>query len=249
MQRIRCGFTLIELLVVIAIIAILAAILFPVFAKAREAARKTSCINNLKQISSGALMYSQDYDEKVMPSWLCYNSPCCDCPNAVDWRTLVNPYTKNQGIYMCPSREVTWQGDADRYWTGYGHTHDTLGWESTVSMAQVERPAGVVLFQDAGNIAGGQAAYDQWKADPDGANRPKTEIAGAYYIRSPGQMEAGAAGWCDNTLPVSRHSQVCNMAFLDGHVKSAKISSVWIRPGEDFNTYWNGTRQAYNPSR
>src|SRR2546421_9538539 len=67
-DRTKAGFTLIELLVVIAIIAILAAILFPVFAKAREAARKTSCTSNLKQISTAFLMYSQDYDE-TMPPW------------------------------------------------------------------------------------------------------------------------------------------------------------------------------------
>src|SRR5262245_63621885 len=70
MSRIRSGFTLIELLVVIAIIAILAAILFPVFAKAREQARKTSCLSNMKQITMAGLMYAQDYDE----TWPCMHT-------------------------------------------------------------------------------------------------------------------------------------------------------------------------------
>src|SRR5688572_30226809 len=91
----RRGFTLIELLVVIAIIAILAAILFPVFARAREAARKTSCTNNLKQIATAATMYSQDYDERVVPSYLAAPQ---NGANEIYWMGLILPYTKNVGI-------------------------------------------------------------------------------------------------------------------------------------------------------
>ena len=90
------GFTLIELLVVIAIIAILAAILFPVFAQAREAARKSSCQSNLKQLATAVMMYKQDYDE-VFPAhrW----------PDATHdpWWWQIQPYTKNAGILVCPS--------------------------------------------------------------------------------------------------------------------------------------------------
>src|SRR5437868_851442 len=85
-------FTLIELLVVIAIIAILAAILFPVFAQAREAARKTSCISNLKQLMLGWLMYSQDYDEAYPMAAEC--SPGCPEP-MVFWTELIHPYVKS----------------------------------------------------------------------------------------------------------------------------------------------------------
>jgi prepilin-type N-terminal cleavage/methylation domain-containing protein/prepilin-type processing-associated H-X9-DG protein len=96
----RRGFTLIELLVVIAIIAILAAILFPVFAKAREKARQSSCLSNLKQLGLGVLSYAQDYDEKfplavaggpTPPIWL--------------FPELIDPYLKNTQIWQCPSKK------------------------------------------------------------------------------------------------------------------------------------------------
>jgi prepilin-type N-terminal cleavage/methylation domain-containing protein len=90
----RNGFTLIELLVVIAIIAILAAILFPVFAQAREKARQTQCLNNLKQVGTGLLMYAQDYDNKV-PLW-CFGQ-------YYQVATRLQPYSKNRQIFRCPS--------------------------------------------------------------------------------------------------------------------------------------------------
>src|SRR5438552_18288689 len=98
------GFTLIELLVVIAIIAILAAILFPVFAQARESARATSCLSNTKQIALGELMYAQDYDEIIMP-WEIINRNLypVDAQIAANWTVLVQPYIKNQQILYCPS--------------------------------------------------------------------------------------------------------------------------------------------------
>jgi len=92
------GFTLIELLVVIAIIAILAAILFPVFAKAREKARQTSCASNLKQIALGALMYAQDYDE-----FLCIAQPLAG-PPVLFFDSVLQPYVKNTQIFKCPSK-------------------------------------------------------------------------------------------------------------------------------------------------
>ena len=105
----RRGFTLIELLVVIAIIAILAAILFPVFAKAREKARQTSCLSNLKQIELADLQYAQDYDEALAPNWtnVATGTPGALCPGDGAYRLIRNqeiyPYMKNTQVFLCPS--------------------------------------------------------------------------------------------------------------------------------------------------
>ncbi len=104
MARWRRGFTLIELLVVIAIIAILAAILFPVFSRAREQARKAVCMSNEKQLSMAIMMYIQDWDEAFPPVRFGAGRPCWDpAPIYVSWRTLVQPYVKNWNVFDCPS--------------------------------------------------------------------------------------------------------------------------------------------------
>jgi prepilin-type N-terminal cleavage/methylation domain-containing protein/prepilin-type processing-associated H-X9-DG protein len=241
MKKRSWGFTLIELLVVIAIIAILAAILFPVFARAREAARKTSCLNNLKQIGTAAMMYSQDYDEKVMPSWLCNDPNTGDgCPLEATWETLIQPYAKNRRITECPSRMNSGRPGS------YGHSHDTLGWDWSVALAQVERPAGIILFSDSASLGGGDAVYQAYKTNPETA-KPAWDDS-VTIVRTPGQQENGAPAWCGNEVPIARHSETTNAVFIDGHAKALKISSFWIRPGENFNTYWTGTRQTYNPA-
>ncbi len=93
----RCkAFTLIELLVVIAIIAILAAILFPVFAQAREQARRTICVSNLKQLTNAFLMYAQDYDERFMSQ---NNADGPDFDDNTEAQVLLQPYIKNRNIF------------------------------------------------------------------------------------------------------------------------------------------------------
>ncbi len=103
----REGFTLIELLVVIAIIAILAAILFPVFAKAREKARQTSCLSNVKQAGLAVAQYIQDYDERFMTNNVDPNTAASQSTEAA-WHgwvsNVLNPYVKNWQIFQCPSR-------------------------------------------------------------------------------------------------------------------------------------------------
>ncbi len=99
LRRHTRGFTLIELLVVIAIIAILAAILFPVFARARENARKISCGSNLRQVSLGWLQYAQDYDERVIP----WSSTGASSGYAFVWQEIIQPYIKSKQILRCPS--------------------------------------------------------------------------------------------------------------------------------------------------
>ncbi|MGE5532684.1 MAG: DUF1559 domain-containing protein [Bacteroidota bacterium] len=114
----RRGFTLIELLVVIAIIAILAAILFPVFAKAREKARQSSCLSNVKQLGLGILSYCQDYDE-LLP-----RTAIAVAGGNYGWETLVYPYTKNDQIFTCPSKSnVGWKSATPLSFStcGYGY--------------------------------------------------------------------------------------------------------------------------------
>ncbi len=133
----RKGFTLIELLVVIAIIAILAAILFPVFAKAREKARQTSCLSNLKQIGLGMLMYAQDYDECVPEGDRSSTPPR-------NWYDLVQPYVKNTQIFKCPTRPND---------NGYGINSCFLcpHWcvhTKGISIGSMPRPAEIVFVAD-----------------------------------------------------------------------------------------------------
>jgi prepilin-type N-terminal cleavage/methylation domain-containing protein/prepilin-type processing-associated H-X9-DG protein len=147
----RVGFTLIELLVVIAIIAILAAILFPVFSQAREKARQAVCTSNLRNIGMAAVQYTQDYDEVILPMWTqAFGTPECDrlpikaCRNW--WMALSQPYVRNLDMFEDPSVTVGWRGlrvfgvagsgkgpwaacspdssgghDIGRFWGGYGY--------------------------------------------------------------------------------------------------------------------------------
>jgi prepilin-type N-terminal cleavage/methylation domain-containing protein/prepilin-type processing-associated H-X9-DG protein len=133
------GFTLIELLVVIAIIGILSAILFPVFARARENARRSSCMSNMKQIGLGVMMYTQDYDEHV---------PACYANNSDDsfhtFADYIEPYTKNSQIYRCPS-------DSSTHKSSYGYNYFYLaphGLSEAVSIAAMQKPSETVMLVD-----------------------------------------------------------------------------------------------------
>lgn len=119
MSKTRKGFTLIELLVVIAIIAILAAILFPVFAQAREKARAISCLSNMKQLGLGLYQYTQDYDEQLIKNYYAFpsdpvNGWGTNGPVFYNWRHAVQPYIKNIGIMACPSSQYF---NNSAYWT------------------------------------------------------------------------------------------------------------------------------------
>ena len=130
----RRGFTLIELLVVIAIIAILAAILFPVFARAREKARQTACLSNVKQIGLALMMYVQDYDETFPGRAATNHYPPWDHPWSY-WYKIIEPYVKNEQLFVCPSMR--------RDPTSYGYSlAPSLSTGST--MAEVEQPATMV---------------------------------------------------------------------------------------------------------
>ena len=129
----RKGFTLIELLVVIAIIAILAAILFPVFAKAREKARQSSCTSNVKQIALAMLQYAQDYDETFIRRT--YSDHATDHTIIGNPRTPLAPYIKSDQIWKCPSRTTT-----TAYWQPT--------WTENKSMAQIDKVSEQILMSE-----------------------------------------------------------------------------------------------------
>ncbi|MBU0609932.1 MAG: DUF1559 domain-containing protein [Armatimonadetes bacterium] len=209
----RRGFTLIELLVVIAIIAILAAILFPVFAKAREKARQSSCLSNTKQMVLAALQYAQDYDERTPGhgcGWRDYsnaanvNAECC-------WAQKITPYCKNTQIFACPSDSTRVAmppptGTARRDGNGYGSSLQYVAPRVGRNLGDIQSPGETIWFAD----------------------------ATTGYIRAPSccgistttPLCAQAPG-VDNIA--YRHNDGANFAFVDGHAKwMAKSGKIYM---------------------
>jgi len=139
----KAGFTLIELLVVIAIIAILAAILFPVFAQARAKARAITCVSNLKQLSLGLLMYAQDYDE-TFPQWhwdaayVAGNSWDGTPPNdgTTLWWNAIYPYVKSVGVFQCPDAKYAAPSKTDGHWGWFSTDADSTAWSNATKIAR-----------------------------------------------------------------------------------------------------------------
>ena len=150
----RKAFTLIELLVVIAIIALLAAILFPVFARARENARKSSCANNLKQIGIAAAQYTQDYDELTIP--IRQTTTAGSTP--FYWSALVQPYLKSYQVLRCPSNSVNVMG--------YTYSFDVGGAGPGRSLADLATPAQTPAFADANGMEITPNNYNNFPAEP-----------------------------------------------------------------------------------
>jgi prepilin-type N-terminal cleavage/methylation domain-containing protein len=217
MRRVSArGFTLIELLVVIAIIAILAAILFPVFARARESARRTGCSSNMKQTTTAILMYAQDYDE-LMPYQ--HLGDICDygkAPSAV-WLNGITPYTKNTQIYWCPS--------ADKWPPMPTAISDSVYWynghASGKAIAAVDRPAESILFLEWAHrtTCTGMRPYPKHKCalDKRDATCPDTWHANST--------------WGNNHTSGDPNIRGANYPFVDGHVKFRATSQAmgdWV---------------------
>jgi prepilin-type N-terminal cleavage/methylation domain-containing protein/prepilin-type processing-associated H-X9-DG protein len=224
----RTGFTLIELLVVIAIIAILAAILFPVFARARENARRASCQSNLKQIGLGILQYVQDYDER-MPASSVSGSPTLETGQPASlqggnyihlWQHMIHPYIKSVQLFNCPSYSAfTYTGTyTGSHPYGYNYAVPEAGTcpsncgvnLANASLAAIEDVAGTIMLTDS-----------------------------TYYVVRGGEgITCSSTGSAYSGCVQDRHLETINLAYVDGHVKAQRRSTVM---GTNLAQYRNWT--------
>jgi prepilin-type N-terminal cleavage/methylation domain-containing protein/prepilin-type processing-associated H-X9-DG protein len=214
------GFTLIELLVVVAIIGILASILFPVFARARENARRASCQSNLKQLGLGIAQYSQDYDEKLPPAFQ-YNDTYAN-KGLWSWMSLIQPYVKSAQVCVCPSwsypNNEYFDQDASRpvpiplaSYTAINAVagvnmsgNGTGGTDNPRALAAITKPSETIYALDAKTLATnpGSVHNDSYNCGWDAAS-----IATALSTYSP---------------TYGAHFDGSNCLFIDGHVKSRR---------------------------
>ena len=191
----RRGFTLIELLVVIAIIALLAAILFPVFARARENARKSSCANNVKQIGLGFQQYIQDFDETFTGIW---NGSSTNLDLQRNWPAALTPYLKSEQIFRCPSesRDVA---------VGYAANN----WLNNRAIADIQQTSRVVVLMDAFLASGG--------------GRSKTNAATLNGLNDDYTIWSAARRITNKANRMPRHLEANNILYADGHVKAMPL--------------------------
>jgi prepilin-type N-terminal cleavage/methylation domain-containing protein/prepilin-type processing-associated H-X9-DG protein len=233
------GFTLIELLVVIAIIAILAAILFPVFAQARDSARQTTCLNNLMQLGTGLMMYAQDYDE-TLPAWSfkggaggLFSDPRFAIWGYSTWVEAVMPYVKNRAVFACPNgpRANRWSNWPNAALTGplndpfvanlaineYIENKDN-GYAPLAKLSGAKNgPAEVSLVAES-SFSG---IYHDWSDNFKIPDRPKTFGLTLIYC----------ANKLGNNLCEGRHKEHgVNIIYADGHAKfvpGGRIQGGW----------------------
>ena len=223
----KSGFTLIELLVVIAIIAILAAILFPVFARARENARRASCQSNLKQIGLGFTQYSQDYDER-MPYVLGngtlanpqFTGTDNDGFNGI-WADVLQPYMKSTQVFRCPSSTFTTTPPING---GVVPTYDgTLANRAQMSYGAAMGGSGTPVLLNDGPLCYNATACTG-RSVAEYSNTAETILVGEYANM---QLENAVYIWLHPSEPNHRpgaiHFDGSNNLFVDGHVK-------WMRP-------------------
>jgi len=239
----RRGFTLIELLVVIAIIAILAAILFPVFAQAREKARTAQSGSNARQIGLAIRMYVQDYDEMFpMGHWrpgMSSQPGAKDTGNyggggdgTWDWQNSTAPYIKNKGVYYCPSSTDDTEDPADpTYWQWnlnpvsylYNAMLDPLG--NPASDATVVAAADCWMVMDGHSDWGTVNQGTKCCLGTDWMGRPHTVwLYDDTTMGDAGSLITGWLSWQGFTWGVPRHMGGANICYTDGHVKYQKMA-------------------------
>ncbi len=208
MLRMR-AFTLIELLVVIAIICILAAILFPVFASAREKARQISCTSNEKQLALGVLMYTQDSDE-ILPPVQTYDNAGVE----ILWTDIVNPYVRNDKIRLCLSDSLAKKSSYGLNELGFVDLTDDPA-PAPIALAKFEAPADTIMLSELGT-------EDDFKTDrPDAFTLPAPD--GPDDPPAPGKLVDKA-----DARPSARHSGHANSGFMDGHIKALRLEQFYL---------------------
>ena len=240
-----CAFTLIELLVVIAIISILAAILFPVFAQAREKARQASCASNLKQIGLGILQYNQDYDEAYAMGMWGTSASQTRC----SWPAMIQPYVKNTAIFTCPSDTGDYgktpgtisdpngcsaspTGYAVSYEYNYylGGNNNQNGGVLTSSLPQLTAPAQTVMLTDGATTPTPGKNPADWPTRAAASGATPTSGRTSWLLVNANSSTI-TSGFADYGAPKARHAQMTNVLWADGHVKSARIESFYNAAG------------------
>jgi prepilin-type N-terminal cleavage/methylation domain-containing protein/prepilin-type processing-associated H-X9-DG protein len=241
------GFTLIELLVVIAIIAILAAILFPVFAKVREKARQISCLSNEKQIGLATLEYTQDYDETMPYGAGAIYSGALGTP--VGWAGLIYPYLKSVGVLVCPDDSsgspVSYAMNAFMGVPGGGHAN---------ALPVFVAPSTTVMYCEATNVISNDPSFYQFTA---------ADIEQGYDVMSPATSGTQMWGWPGNAsiatgtllndtdpanTTAARHTLGSNYVLVDGHTKwyqPSAVSASWDIDPATLNGWFGNTNTCY----
>lgn len=257
------AFTLIELLVVIAIISILAAILFPVFARARENARRTSCLSNTKQLGLAMMQYVQDYDE-TYPAARQPLAPGATTPdgkqwtaNMIYWPQILYPYHKSFQVYWCPSSKfsnapvgggepvpVNGQYGANRLIVPLNAINGPLTDYDAIKKASViQSPASTYLLMDSGSFYVFALRALASSGNPEFVPGIGNEGGNCSSINT-------AAGWAGQRedCRTGRHFDGVNVAFADGHSKWLKTSTL-MAEARKCSGNCTGSDSAWNPLR